>query len=270
MATNELPRFIFRGNAMPFGARITKTNEKRSLDLVTSPPTAALTVVGGLSSARGGPAKPHPAFNWEATFAEARGEELRNRGYRTTVTSEIKTLWVRNDPHVFEVDVLRIKLVSDHAPVQRASIKIEEALFGGTETVSPGMRLDREQITVQKNEDLNQCPTMEAFDDKFQSDPKFFKRHQHPHRKYKVSFGDPIPRVFDGYAITSIVDSFTWRGTRYEGHVLTLEGFGTLYFGEVLMNEHNRRLTMVRLEMGSELGAEVACAEGDPNGTWGR
>ena len=50
--------------------------------------------------------------------------------------------------------------------------------------------------------------------------------------------------------------------------MLKLTGFGTIYFGEVLMNANNRRLTMVRLEMGSALKAGVAYAEADPNGTW--
>jgi hypothetical protein len=148
-APKELPRFVFRGNAMPFGARITKRNDRPSLELVTSPPTAALPVVGGLSSASGGgPQKPHPAFNWESTFAEARGEELPNRQYKTTVISEIKTLSARNAPHLFEADILRIHLLSEHVYRKHSSITIEEVLFGGNEPNSPGMRLDRERITV--------------------------------------------------------------------------------------------------------------------------
>ena len=55
----------------------------------------------------------------------------------------------------------------------------------------------------------------------------------------------------------------------YEGHILRLTGFGTIYFGEVLIKDDNRRLTMVRLEMGSAVRADVAYAEADPNGNWG-
>ena len=50
--------------------------------------------------------------------------------------------------------------------------------------------------------------------------------------------------------------------------MLRFEGFGSIYFGEVIMNEYNRRFTLVRVEMGSDVEANVAFAEGDPNGSW--
>ena len=250
---------------MPFGGRITKKDNSSLLAPIPGPPAAALAVVGGLSRAISGASKPHEAFSWGATLAEAKGDLLTNGHYQTTVTSSISQVWAKNDPHVFEADALKVTLVSDHANLDAASIRITEAVFGNT----LGMRLDGDRIEVQYNDDLDKNPTMNSFEDKYQSNKDFFNRHQNPLKPGSVSFGDPIPRTSGGYAVTSIVSQVLWKNKTFPGNTLKLTGFGVIYFGEVLMNENNRRLTMVRLQMGSALGAEVAYAEADPNGTWG-
>lgn len=250
---------------MPFGGRITSNNNVPTLAVIPGPPAAALAVVGGFSRGSGGAAKPHDSFSWAATLAEARGELLTNGHYQTKVTSSISKVWARNNPHIFEAGLLRVTLVSDHASQSKASIRLTEAVFGGPE----GMRLDGDPIEVETNNDLSNNPTMDAFEDKYQTDRAFFTRNQTSLLSASVSFGDPMPRTSGGYAMTSIVQRVKWRNKTYNGNVLQLSGFGTLYFGEVLMNDNNRRLTMVRLRMGSALGAEVAYAEADPNGTWG-
>ena len=250
---------------MPFGGRITHKNDTTLLSSIPGPPAAALAVTGGLCKATSGVSKPHEAFRWAATLAEAKGELLANGHFQTTVTSSISRAWARNNPHVFEADVLRITMVSDHFNLGPASIRIKEAVFGGT----TGMKLDGDRIEVVYNEDLDRNPTFNGFQDKYQSNKAFFNRHQNKINPGNVRFGDPIPQTSGGYAITSIARQVKWRGKTYNGNTLTLAGFGTIYFGEVLMNENNRRITMVRLHMGSDLGAHAAYAEADPNGTWG-
>lgn len=262
MLVTEPPRFIFHGNAMPFGGRITKKNNTPAFSAIPGPPTAALAVVGGLSRATSGALKPHEAFSWGATVAEAKGDRVSDVHFRTTVTSSISKVSAKNDPHVFQAVLLRVTLVSDHANLGPASIRIPEALF-------QGMLLGGDPIEVDQNNDLNTSPTMDRFEDRYQTSRAFFNRHQNPLTPGAVRFGDPIPRTSGGYAITSIVHRVRWRGKSFPGNVLRLDGFGTIFFGEVLMNENRRRLTMVRLAMGSALGAEAAYAEADPNGTWG-
>ena len=44
--------------------------------------------------------------------------------------------------------------------------------------------------------------------------------------------------------------------------------FGTIYFGEILVNASARRLTMVRLNLGSPTGGSGAYVEVDTNGSW--
>ncbi len=264
VADTNQKRFIFHGNAMPFGGRITEKDNRPFLEAIPSAPAAALSVTGGLSSAKGGTTEHFGAFRWGATEAEAKGEQLANGHYETVVTSSITDAWAQNAPLVFEADLLRIVLVSDHGDSKPASIRIREVAFGGAK----GIFLDGDRVEVVHNDDLNRAPTLREFVRNYKSDSDFFDRHQDPLKPGGSHFGDAPPRTSGGYIITSIVHLIRWRNKDYQGHVLKLTGFGTLYFGEVLMNANNRRLTMVRLEMGSSVKAGVAYAEADPNGTW--
>jgi hypothetical protein len=63
------------------------------------------------------------------------------------------------------------------------------------------------------------------------------------------------------------VNSIKWGSKTIDGNALQVDGFGTIYFGEVLMNEYSRRFTLVRLAMGSDVRADVALGEGDSNGS---
>jgi hypothetical protein len=264
MDSNDLTHFIFHGNAMPFGGRVIEKENRQLLASIPSPPAAALSVAGGLSSAKGGRAEHFGAFRWRATLAEAKGELLANGHYETVVTSSISDSWAKNDPFVFQADLLRITMISDHAGRKPASIRIREAVFGDKK----GIFLDGDRVEVERNEDLNDAPTLDEFDHKYRTDRDFFNRHQDPLNPGSTHFGDPMPRTSGGYISTSIVHRIRWRNQVFEGNMLSLTGFGTIFFGEVLMNLNNRRITMVRLAMGSALKAEVALAGADPNGTW--
>jgi hypothetical protein len=49
--------------------------------------------------------------------------------------------------------------------------------------------------------------------------------------------------------------------------VITLNGFGRIFLGEFLITSVSRRLTLLRLALGSEIGGDVACAEVETNGS---
>lgn len=70
------------------------------------------------------------------------------------------------------------------------------------------------------------------------------------------------------YVVTSIVRRI-YRGEKViEGSILREPGLGTIYFGEAIVNEHNRRMTLVRVEMGSDPEGSALMASADPNGIW--
>jgi hypothetical protein len=265
--TLDTRRFIFRGNAMPFGGRILQIGKEKVSDAIPGPPCAALPVVGGSVRAATRGASHGEAFKWGRTLAESRGMLEKDGSYVTTVTSAVSDVYALNNPHVFQADLIRVSLVSVHPEQGEPSITAKEIVFGTPEN---GIMLAGQRVDVEFDDDLSAFPTFGDFDTAYRKKKEVFEKHQKSlHRPGEGRFGEKLPRGPHGYVTTSIVRRITWRKKVYEGHTLTLKGFGTIYFGEVLMNETNRRLTMVRLEMGSEMKASVACGEADPNGTWG-
>ena len=67
--------------------------------------------------------------------------------------------------------------------------------------------------------------------------------------------------------------SIHWAGDPYPGaeiehHSIIVRDFGRIFFGELLVTDLSRRLTMLRFELGSPVGGSAACAEVESNGTW--
>jgi len=70
------------------------------------------------------------------------------------------------------------------------------------------------------------------------------------------------------------VESIKWGGTppdaraKITDHTVYVPGFGKLVFGELLISDVERRMTLLRLELGSPEGGDVACGEVQSNGIW--
>jgi hypothetical protein len=78
-----------------------------------------------------------------------------------------------------------------------------------------------------------------------------------------------------GTIYATIVTGLEWEGqkpdrpTEIKGNQLTIEGIGTIYFGEIFIDENSRRLTLVRFQLGSPTGGEGSALEaGAGGGGW--
>jgi hypothetical protein len=187
----------------------------------------------------------------------------------TTVTSAIQNVQAVNPvpnaaPHVFKADLLKLTLESTYPKQGQPSI-VPTANFGR-------MLLNDKDITLSIDlPDFCGMSSLEAFDYAFQNVKSVYLKYRGRFLSRTGAlpeFHQPIPRVSNGYVACSFVNAVTWRGKTTPGNALQLTGFGTIYFGEVLMNEYSRRFTLVRLAMGSTVQADVALAEGDANGSW--
>jgi hypothetical protein len=154
------------------------------------------------------------------------------------------------------------------------------------------MLLDGKPVRVKLDtEDFQRYSSLYEFERMYRGDEAFFRKYhgrfrRRPARREPV-FGERLPRVGSGYAACSIVSGIVWGDKEIDGHILRAEGFGNIYFGELLMEEYDRRLTLVRLHMGTaessatseadagsdeddgpRADAEVAFIEVDPDGSW--
>lgn len=268
MATTTSSRFVFRANAIPMSGRVLKIGNDPVSQNLPSPPASSLSVVGGFCQATAAGSIFRDIFSWGQCVAQSQGE-LKGDAHVTTLTSSIQNVYAANGPNnIFTAGQLKLSLTSVHPKTGQPSIVPTEVIFGG----DAGMSLNKTKITVTTDlDDFRKLATLETFDAEFQQNDAVYKKYRD---RFVTPEGKPpewkqaIPRVSGGYVATSIVSSIKWGNKKYPGNVLRLEGFGSIYFGEVLMNEYNRRFTLVRLAMGSDVQAEVAFAEGDPNGSW--
>ena len=76
----------------------------------------------------------------------------------------------------------------------------------------------------------------------------------------------------DGVIYATIVKELKWEGkpptdARIDGHSVIVKNFGTVYFGELLISKSERRLTMVRFELGSPVGGYADVGDVVTNGS---
>ena len=50
--------------------------------------------------------------------------------------------------------------------------------------------------------------------------------------------------------------------------MVVLPTFGRVFFGELLISEFSRRLTMVRMALGSDAGGSASAGDVETNGGW--
>ena len=260
-------RFVYRSNAIPISGRVLKIGNDPVSQNLQSPPASSLSVAGGFCQAISPGSVFRDIFSWGQCVAQSQGE-LSDKAQVTTLTSSILNVRAVNRPHIFTAGQLKLTLSSVHPTVGQPSIVLREAIFGG----DAGMALNKNKITVTDDlDDFRRLETLERFEHEFQTNDAFYKKYRDRFlaRDGKaVAFKQPLPRVQGGYVVGSFVSSIKVGLKKIPGNVFRFDGFGSIHFGEVIMNEYSRRFTMVRLEMGSDVQANVAFAEGDSNGSW--
>jgi hypothetical protein len=109
-------------------------------------------------------------------------------------------------------------------------------------------------------------------------DPAFVRESGDSLFMMSAIHGTPVPRtgrVLSAFGSTyaTLVKSINWAGAPYPGaridhHSIVIPDFGKIFVGELLITDVSRRLTMLRFELGSPTGGDVACAEVESNGIW--
>jgi hypothetical protein len=276
-------RFIFRGNAAAIGGRIVRPTDL----ILDSIATSSLTVVGGRSRERAGAAKfgDWISFGEANTFAEGLFDDVQRQidftngkvpeEYLTTstkVSADVVNLVVGNRPR------LTIKRLHASLSSKSPAGSGEPPISVGADTLIEGVSIDGHGLAVELN-----LPLFQRYDTFAKlmtaSDDPAFVRESGDHlfmTPGTPGVAAPPParlRYCNGVAHATVVRSIKWTGepianSRIDQHSVYVPDFGRLFFGELLLSTFSRRFTLLRLELGSELGGAVACAEVETNGIW--
>jgi hypothetical protein len=275
-------RFVFRGNASALGGQIFRPKTF----IVDLDGASSIGVSGGRSRAeiKGRSFGDFIRFESAMTLAEGlfddekaasavtdhkgRQDDLRTT---TTVTAEMRGLSIGRAPGViFTTKRIRATLVS-----RKPDNSGEPSIAPARDTTLQGIDISGRPLEITLNAGLFQkydtrSKLLAAVDD----------------AKFVRSFGQQLvtgatidghPRRpglvrRDGVIYTTIVEKIVWKGKPYpgatiDGHTVRVPDFGTIYFGELLIASLERRLTMVRLELGSPDGGYVDSGDVGSNGS---
>jgi hypothetical protein len=276
-------RFIFHGHAVAIGGRIVRPD-----DVMLDPKCAsALAVTGGRSSSSLKATRfgKYVRFASAETLAEGvfdqmkqvvalthkriREDELTST---TTVRAEINGLVVGVDG-LLTVKRLRGTLVSKSP----AAADAETGIKLGKDTAIDGVAVGEHKLIVELNNGLFQEFDTYSKLKRAAADSKFCEDHAGSllTRATAVA-GQPRGSGLieaRGTCHGTIVRSIRWRGKPYPGatideHTVHVPDFGRIYFGEILIRNDSRRLTMMRLELGSAAGGSGAAGDVEDNGGW--
>jgi hypothetical protein len=267
-------RFVFRGNAAAFGGRFVRPDDV----FLEMPGASSLSVVGGRSvAAFRGPAenfKGYLSFDSATTFAEGKFDDREKAialthgkvKEETLVTStrvraEIKGLTVGTEKRltvgrmVAELRSTSPRRGASEPPIPVGEVAIDDLAIDGYKLrVIFDAKVFVEHDTHAK---LLRMVTKASFAKKY--GPQFFANRAGSIKKRKQIHATLAARI-------------EWEGEKnpraeiVANNLVVVKDFGKIFLGEILINAGSRRLTLMRLELGSDGGGMAGGPDVDING----
>lgn len=268
-------RYIFGANASGVSAHIRRP-ENRVLHVQAA---SSLPVIGGISESKAGPGGLEDYLQFQSAETSAHGDyidqhaaEAMTRGVGSFDSSPVKsTVYARvRGLHVgrrLTVRVADAGMVA-HSPEKggtQSSIRLEGNRLDG-------VRVDNSVLKITLNEQLF-CDH-DTLDKLAQAYPDFPDVQAGMFVNPDGSERCKTLPSSNGLVNCTIVEKMEWEGKEHpdatiDGNLLTIPDFGKVYFGGMLISPNSRRLTMVRIQLGSPDGGEVTASEvEDPVTTW--
>jgi hypothetical protein len=273
-------RFVFRGNASAIAGQIFRPQTI----IVDVNGGSSLGVSGGRSQSQiqGKAFGEIIRFGSAFTLAEGLFDDEKeaaavtdHRGRQsqlastTKVTAETREVSVGIKPIVI-IKRVRGTLVS-RSPSAGSG---EPSITPARDTTIQGVMIGPNALTVNLNVGFFQKYDTRSKLLAAADDPKTFGTHGSHFVRGATVEGQSVGNGLisrDGVIYATIVKELKWEGkpptdARIDGHSVVVKNFGTVYFGELLINAHERRLTMVRFELGSPVGGYTDVGDVVTNG----
>jgi hypothetical protein len=276
-------RFVFHGHAAALSGRIVRVGEGTKAKFVKNAfidlPAAALPSAGGRSSARLSRKQlvdsvirsfvrfDSATVSSEGVFEDAKGHFDATLGKRasntlapmTRVSADVRGLDVGLKGHVHMI----IKRVRGGFTSKKGTAGGEAAIELSKETGFDGHSV---RFVDAQGKAYNLIVDIER--DVFRTRHTFSALTAAPG-------GAALRRADDGAMHGTIVKPLAWKGPEFPGSTIdadrpgavSVPGFGRVYFGEIALAPQLRRLTMVRVDLGSPIGGDFACADVMDNGS---
>jgi hypothetical protein len=287
-------RFIFHGNAVAFAAHVRRPEDF----FIPAVASSCLPVTGGLAEAVSGPQR-FKEISFESASTRAHGDYADSRRAvdfthgnfgenllptNTFVESKLKGLKIEIPqpaaggaaPAVrrFSVENLYVRLESSSDRRSPISFRSLEVAIEGVEV--DGHRL--KVITTDASRKFGEYDTHAKLVEAYEKDGDFRQRYGkcfYPTGQEKTGLigrlgKHEIPNG-NGIVLGTVVTGLEWEkeaaaDTVIAGNRLTIEGIGTIFFGEIIIETGARRVTLLRCQLGSPDGADMSACDVQSNG----
>jgi hypothetical protein len=265
MASQIEQRFLYHGSAVGVGGFITRPFS----EIIPPQAGAVLPITGGHSSVRVENFRYRDLISFDAAYSTVSGDESVHDGtkaFNSLVTVTIEGLNIRQ---VVTARKVVARLVS------RQSNGRQELPIHPVGSYFEDLRVAGVAVQPVAHDVLFACQTLTQLADEC---PKQ-KRHPVDAFGQPLSLRKPAPRAqaqagapgsFEEQVIlTSLYqrpDALPAGCTAVGPWGIGVPGFGTVYLGELLITTGSRRLTMIRVKMGSPEEGEVAAGDVGGNG----
>jgi hypothetical protein len=282
-------RFLFHGNAIAFAAHIRRPDNF----FVPTIARSCLPVTGGRAVASEEKKTFADLISFESASSEATGDyrDLEraagfthgNHGENNVPTSTLVQttvtglkIHVPQPPEKADAAQVIRKLEIDrlHVLMENSSTHGEATLFHALQVDIDGASVDGHPFRVISNPDLFcEHGTKQKLDDAFRQGDHLHRNHGHHFFSIDEDY-EPgkIPQT-NGVIVGTVVKGIEWVNSKAEGceiigNQLKIFGIGSMYFGELIIEDDFRRLTLLRFQLGSPYGGEGSVCEAQSNGNW--
>jgi hypothetical protein len=266
-----VPRVLTDGRAVALGGYIHRVNDNVIRQNLSMPSASAS--LGGSAESNRGPYSfsPSPADDKVIAFDSATMKTWHERADNGP-RGETET--------VHATSSISGMSVGKRLFLDRASAYLKTVYHAGDAqpTITPvearldGLVIDGVRFSVKLGTDpVTRYGTCDQFHHACMHDTGF--NEAHGNQVLSLRDGPPGGPAGKACFVYSLVDRITWEGKLPEGaevsedsHVIVWPDFGTVILGEMLISDFSRRLTMMRLELGSPLQARMAITDVESSG----
>lgn len=276
-------RFLFHGNAVAFAAHIRRPENF----FVPTIARSCLPVTGGRAEAKEEKRNFSDLISFESASSHAVGDyaDLEravsfthgNHGDNDIPTSTVVETTVTG----LKIQIPQPASATRKLEIDRLYLRMENGSEHGHPTAFRALDVEIEGAAVDGHpfRVITNCKLFTEHDTKQKLDNAFTKAidlfKNHGHHFFSVGGDDEEGKIpqSDGVILGTVVKDIEWANTPAEGceirgNRLKISGIGSIYFGELIIEDDFRRLTLLRFQLGSPCGGEGSVCEAQSGGHW--
>jgi hypothetical protein len=262
--------FLYRGFAVGLGGTLTRPFH----EVVDGRASVALPIVGGYTAERIENFRFRELISIKEVRTYCTGSQSRDGAYNTVVSATMEGL---NILDFITADAVVGRLSSRHTPDGA------EPQIVTTGSTFHNLRIGGHPVDVDLDHHLlNQLDTYTAFRSRFERDDEFQELAQHrfmwttPPDKLPAGFASSVPLPnrtgwpeSRGMVPCTLVKNLVCDAAEVEryGHILCVPQVGYIVLGELFVSQYARRLSMMRLVLGSPVEAALVGCDVETDGT---